>query len=318
MLLPFRIMITVIIALLGASTAVNGAMELTSVVRSPQPQAVQQLAIETEMQDVTNHGYSTNLEMIELSYWNLTEMICDKLTSLEVSREVSVNDLRKFVADRHCQNQKVKRSIKRSVKISRLFSVICENKLWTYQHYSLLHCIIKTFGTRDAKSEMKEWMDGYIVEYNGYAAAEKIIEAIPKYYHRAKRNQLNYPSRDLSFDEKDLEILGTRLSTRVLISNESIQYIDSLWSEIAARFRIPSLTAYLYSILEGSVIVTWLIPPGWACCILGDVQRAGGFFKRLQMLLVEVDSICIYDEENGISNNEVSNCHIIVWHAIQL
>ena len=256
-----------------------------------------------------------NHDMIEVLYWKLTRMVCDKLTSLEVS----VKEMRNFVADLHNHKRTVVGSIKRSSTIGLLFSAIKKNNLWTFQHYNLLYNVIKMFGTRDAKVEMMKWMKEYIVNYNGYSAAEKIIEAIPRYYDRAKQkmSQSKDPRTDLSFDEEDLEMLGKSLSIHIRISNESIQYIDDLWSEIAARFRIPSLTAYLYSILHGSVIVTWLIPPGWACCILGEVQGAGDLFKRLHISLVELDSVRIYDEENGISDNEVSK-YLILCYIYQL
>ncbi len=91
------------------------------------------------------------------------------------------------------------------------------------------------------------------------------------------------------------------------ISRNKLWSFDDLWEVIVESFKIPSMTALLKSIVHNCLIITWLIEPSWACCILSEIFGSISFFTKHLITKVLLGDVCIYDEHSGIiGDNKVS------------
>ena len=60
----------------------------------------------------------------------------------------------------------------------------------------------------------------------------------------------------------------------------SLKYVQELWEQFAEEFDIPFLTAVIDSILSGSLIITWLVPPDIAEKIVSSAHKSTTFFQK--------------------------------------
>ena len=67
------------------------------------------------------------------------------------------------------------------------------------------------------------------------------------------------------------------------------------WEQFAEEFDIPSLTAVIDSVLSGSLIITWLVPPDLADKIVVSVHKSTAFFQKHHITYVAVDDKPLYD-----------------------
>lgn len=189
-----------------------------------------------------------------------------------------------------------------------LFNRMGDLEVLTYNHYSLLDCLIGEIKDEDIKRDMREKMDTYIsTDFYGYLTTKKLVEILP--YHL---NSNSPDETEVEFDEESIVKLKTKLEIKSRkITNDTLHsYVYVLWDKIRKKFDIPSLTALIYSIVRGSVVIKWLIPPSWACCILSELLIAIDFFNENSISWVEINAIRIYDDKTGVIGNEVS---FIYW-----
>ena len=85
------------------------------------------------------------------------------------------------------------------------------------------------------------------------------------------------------------------------MSAVTLSYVDELWRSLAEEFDLPSLTAVIHSIIEGSLVVTWLVLPHIAEKIIANSSKATKFFRHLGIVELAIDECIIYDAEQMVS-----------------
>ena len=55
--------------------------------------------------------------------------------------------------------------------------------------------------------------------------------------------------------------LKVKLNLNRKLSEVSLSYISELWNVFIEEFDLPSLTAVIDQLIEGSLIITWLVSP---------------------------------------------------------
>ena len=80
----------------------------------------------------------------------------------------------------------------------------------------------------------------------------------------------------------------------------TLSYVDELWRSLAEEFDLPCLTAVIHSIIEGSLVVTWLILPHIAEIVVATSTKVIKFFRRHGIVLVMIDNDTVYDEEKMV------------------
>ncbi len=184
-------------------------------------------------------------------------------------------------------------------KIRDLFIFFEVKKLWSYDHYDLVGQVIAIV----VDETMQKLLDAYIKKLNGYQVAQELASKLPYYLDK------EYPEwLEEKFESPFCNDLRRKLRVCVNISNESLQFVGKLWDNIRKRYSIPCLTALLYSIVFGSLEITWLIQPSSACCILSELFASATFLEEHLIMNVTLDDECIYDEHSGFANSKVSAC----------
>lgn len=255
-----------------------------------------------------SHTKDCNKTRIMRQFSMLTTKIAKQLQSLNVS----VKEARDHMDPLIDRSQNFYSRTSRCRRFNDLFRLMSGTPkyepLWTYDHYSLVKDLVTLVDVdKDSKDEMKSLVQDYISDLNGYRVTKKLASILP--YHLSQE----YPELVHSgeYEQDFCKDLGKKLECRIRITNESLQYVANLWSDIQKEFTIPSLTALLYQITRGSVIITWLIQPNWACCILREILTSVPFFQDHLIMKVVLDEECIYDEQSGIADNQVRKLIII-------
>ncbi len=235
-----------------------------------------------------------NRAQIKESFENLLDKIVEELKSHNIRPSEVKDHLQKFIDGR----PSFLRTKGRRLQINNLFKEISRSKLWSFDNYGLVQHVTGIKGAVQSKARMRTWLQKYKKEYNAYSVSEKLAAIIP--YHFEFDNDLDrYPTH-----------LKQELIVHVkymVIDDDSLKYIDDLWEVIVESFKIPSMTALLKSIVHNCLIITWLIEPSWACCILSEIFDSISFFTKHLITKVLLGDVCIYDEHSGIiGDNKVS------------
>ena len=78
-------------------------------------------------------------------------------------------------------------------------------------------------------------------------------------------------------------------------------YVDELWRSLAEEFDLPSLTAVIHSIVDGSLKITWLILSHIAQKIRATYSKALRFYQLHSIVELYIDDDCLYDEQWTVS-----------------
>lgn len=141
-----------------------------------------------------------------------------------------------------------------------------------------------------------------ITEYQdhlcGFYTTTKIIE-----YMRNKnlKEEMDTKYREFSLTTKQYQRLTVRLNIDRKISDLSMIYVRDLWISFANQFNIPSLTAIVYEILEGSLEIVWLISPHVADMIVTSANNSVSFFHRHNIIYVAIDDHVVYNVQLKVS-----------------
>ena len=97
-----------------------------------------------------------------------------------------------------------------------------------------------------------------------------------------------------TFDEAYLEKLSIKLE--IAFTNKTLEYVSKLWKSLARMFLLPSLTALLYRVVEGSLVITWCIPHHFAMKIRENIRGAEAeqFFREYNIMEVKLDEEVVY------------------------
>ena len=209
------------------------------------------------------------------------------------SSNISALDLRQFLVGFFQRDD----FLTDSPDIVKLFDRVTVTRLWDYQHYGPLEKIVRHFlpnceSVRDAVSNYK----GYL---SGFFATTKIINYIKhlqpqKCEDPAKSGNAATMGKYTAVHYQKLKV-KLKLSRR--LSEVSLSYISDLWNAFVEEFDLPSLTAVIDQLIEGSLIVTWLVSPQDAERIASNAAKAVPFFRRHQIMTVKVDNRTVYDED---------------------
>ena len=209
------------------------------------------------------------------------------------SSNISALDLRQFLVGFFQRDD----FLTDSPDIVKLFDRVTVTRLWDYQHYGPLEKIVRHFlpnceSVRDAVSNYK----GYL---SGFFATTKIIN----YIKHLQPQKCEDPAKSGSaatmgkYTAVHYQKLKVKLKLSRKLSEVSLSYISDLWNAFVEEFDLPSLTAVIDQLIEGSLIVTWLVSPQDAERIASNAAKAVPFFRRHQIMTVKVDNRTVYDED---------------------
>lgn len=181
-----------------------------------------------------------------------------------------------------------------------IFTAMTINNLWNYQHHSpvekLVHCFLP---------DRLSLMTKYKSYLSGFYATTKLIDYI-RYTNLPQNDDSeedpNKPLPLQNYTVKDYRRLKVVLKTDRKISKLSLVYVQELWNSFAEEFDIPSLTAVIDKILEGSIEIIWLIQPHVAEKIIVAAHKSTPFFRQHQIIYVAVDDHLVYDAALMVSH----------------
>jgi hypothetical protein len=223
-----------------------------------------------------------------------------KVKSALKSRQVSVDDVHDFLVHYFLRGD----WIHDPPNLDALFRGVSSAKLWNYDHYDPLEEIMKQFLVIDA--DVKKSVSDYKSQLTGFYTTTRIADFIKLTDFEESEQDPEQPLPTDSFTPKDYRKLKLKLKLNRKVSAVTLSYVDELWRSLAEEFDIPCLTAVIHNIIEGSLVVTWLILPHIAEKILisGSATKAVKFFRCRGIISVEIDNDTVYDEEQMVATSE--------------
>ena len=181
--------------------------------------------------------------------------------------------------------------------LKKLFATVTLNDLWDYHNYSPLERLVNQFLPSDR--EVGSLMKAYKARLSGFYLTTKLINYIEYQNLSADDSdeECDQPSPKLT--PKQYKKIKVVLQLERKISQVSLDYVVKLWQSFAEEYEVPSLTAVIDSIIAGSLEVTWTVPQYIADAILPRSK----FFRSHGIVLVLIDDIIIYDEEQTVSTS---------------
>ena len=183
--------------------------------------------------------------------------------------------------------------------LDELFDAVSVAKLWSYDHYGPLEEVTKQLLPDD--STVKKIMFEYKNQLNGYYTATKISDFIKQSKLEESVQDPQQPLPVHTFTLKDYRKLKVELKLDRKVSAMTLSYVDELWRSLAEEFDLPSLTAVIHSIVEGSLKITWLILPHIAEKIRATYSKALRFYQHHNIVRVYIDDDLLYDEQCTVS-----------------
>ena len=174
------------------------------------------------------------------------------------------------------------------------------DRLWNYDHYDLLEEITKQFLPED--TAVKKLVSEYKSQLTGFYTATKIVDFIKLSEFEDSEQDPQQPLPVHKFSLKDYRKLKLKLKLDRKVSAMTLSYVDDLWRSLAEEFDLPSLTAVIHSIMEGSLEITWLVLPHIAEKIKATSTKAVEFFRHHGIVLVDIDNFVVYDERQIVSS----------------
>ena len=221
-----------------------------------------------------------------------------KVQSALKSRHVSVDNVRNFLVHYFRRSD----WIHDPSNLDELFTALSVAKLWNYDHYDLLEEITKQFLPDD--TDVIKLVSDYKHQLTGFYTITKVADFIKLSDFEESEEDPQQPLPVHSFTLKDYRKLKLKLKLNRKISALTLSYVDELWRSLAEEFDLPCLTAVIHSILEGSLVVTWLVLPHVAEKIIATLTKAVKFFRSHGIVQVEIDYDTIYNEEQMVRGND--------------
>ena len=230
-----------------------------------------------------------NEDKIQTAFAHLVRHVLELLE--KQSESISVEAFRVFVVELfppgHC--------IPFAEKISAIFEAISRNKLWSYSHYTPLKSVVEEYFRGDPNTS--EMIDNYKRTLVGFYATTKIVNYIALCEERVPDDTAD-PDEPLDINPAKYNRDYFRKLTvklRVRITDQTLQYIDDVWRNIAEFFLLPSLTALLDFVADGSLVISWLIPHSFAMQIEANIADAEQLFRAHTIVQVMIDDEVVYN-----------------------
>ena len=212
--------------------------------------------------------------------------------------QVSVEKVRSFLVHYSSRDD----WIQNPSNLDELFTSLSVAKLWSYDHYDLLEELIKRLLPDDAN--VKKLMLEYKGQLSGFYTATKIADFIKLSDFEDSEQDPQQPLAVSTYTFKDYRKLKLKLKIDRKVSAMTLSYVDELWRSLAEEFDLPCLTAVIHSIIEGSLVVTWLVLPHIVDKINATSRKAVKFFRRHGIVLMMVDNDTVYDEEQMVNKRD--------------
>ena len=188
--------------------------------------------------------------------------------------------------------------------LTKLFNTITQAKLWSYDHYVPLQELAEQFLPND--EQIRKHISDYRIHLSGFFATTKIIDFI----NLSELEELEDDSEEPFAPEKykkHYRKLKVKLKVKN-ITELTLGYMNTLWQSFADEFGLPSLTAVIDKIIDGSLVISWLILPHIADKIRASSFKALGFYQRHSIVEVCIDDQFLYDEKWIVSTCVCSLC----------
>ena len=268
------------------------------------PVAKQSFNTMQESEEALGFSFS-NISLIRERFAQLQVLIYRKIEARLHVKEISLVEVRLYIRALFSPGD----CIPKEADVSDIFTAMTVNRLCDFVNYQPLLRIAKTFGGGD--KEMEEKCTRYIEELKGY----KMATTMERYISLASAlsdEDLLLPSIPARKDERYLQQLTLKLGLQ--ISATSLMYIDELWDALANFFLLPPVTVILDRIIEGSVIITWLVPLFVVPLLMEKVQlkvaESTKFFRNNNIESVMIDSVHIYQESQVSEQQQINQ-----WYA---
>ena len=219
-----------------------------------------------------------------------------KVQSALKSLQVTVDELHSFLVHYTSRDD----WIQNPLNLDEIFNTLSVAKLWSYNHYDLLEEITKRLLPGD--TDVKKLIFEYKGQLTGFYTTTKIADFIEISKFEDSEQDPQQPLPVDTFTFKDYRKLKLKLKLNRKVSAITLSYVDELWRSLAEEFDLPCLTAVIHSIIEGSLMVTWLILPQISEKLIasGSTMTAVKFFRRHGIIFVEINKDTIYDEEQMV------------------
>lgn len=187
-----------------------------------------------------------------------------------------------------------------------MFTAITMNGLWNYQHYSPLERLTDHFLPEEP--QIKDFMRDYKSQLAGFFLTTKLVDFIEcKQLQTRESDHVSQEHSTLKkYTTEHYRKIKIRLEMSRRLSELSLEYVNKLWCSLAEEYDLPSLTAIIDEIVDGSLEITWLLPPYMAVMI----KPRAKFFRRYQIVKVFIEDILIYDEKQMVG----SYVYLSIYH----
>ena len=174
-----------------------------------------------------------------------------------------------------------------------MFDFVTSKEGWDYENYSPLDVLIDRFLSSDKVSITS--MINYEKEISGFYMSIKLIHYIQR--KKWSGGELCEGDRELSLSTQHYQKLEVRLKLTSKISDLSLKYVKELWEKLARRFRIPYSTSIIREIIEGSLVIVWLVLPDVAEKITAGAStgKSVEFFLQHEIVYMAIDKLSIFD-----------------------
>lgn len=180
----------------------------------------------------------------------------------------------------------------------KIFTAVTLNGLWSYQHYSPLERLTDHF--LPEKPQIKEFMRDYKSQLAGFFLTTKLVDYIEYRQLLADESDNDSDSDQQStlkkYTAQHYRKIKIRLEMKRKLSEVSLGYVQKLWSSLAEEYELPSLTAIIDTIVDGSLEITWLLPPH----VVEMIKPRAKVFRQLEIVQVFLDDNMIYDEKEMV------------------
>ena len=251
--------------------------------------------------------------MIRQSYSKLKRNVAKNLTGV-IGHE-GMTDFQEYILDLFDAGD----SIQGANGVREVFRVLTEKKYWNFMDVSNLESIVEECGG-EVKKECLNMIDQYKEELKGFKAAIKIAEFIEDnkssesgQYASLKEDKDRY---DVKYRTKlSIQLAGDKNQISTKISLESLFYVEKLWDSLCLDFNLPSLPHVLDDIVNGSIIIHWIIQHKLTWKILEQIGGSVKFFEREVITNVCLEGVCVYNQKKGIRTQKVRVIHFTQQHG---
>ena len=203
------------------------------------------------------------------------------------SSNVKVEDVRQLLVSMFRRDDCIPKT-----NLDEIFTAVTVNNLWSYEDHYPVEKVIKQL-----IPDKMTLMNKYKGHLSGFDTATNLIEYMMNKNIPDDIDDEEMETSELALTKKHFRTLKVRLNVGRKISEMSMLYVRDLWISLANEFDIPSLTAVVDKILEGSLEIVWLVLPHVAEMIATSAHKSTSFFRQHDIVYVAIDDHVIYSDQ---------------------